>query len=121
MANSIGAIGFSLIVLFAIVVWVLWATAVPIIGVVSGSVAAALGLGWGLVQIISAVSQPAANRWHTSSSIVGLMFGFGLLGLGIGVIAVSVMKSRSGDRLRPTTGSREDHAAEPPTTVRVDA
>jgi len=121
MGNSIGVISLSLLALFAVVVWVLWATTVPVIGIVSGSVVAALGLGWVLIQIITAVSRSAAAHWDTSSSVVGMMFGFGLLGVGIGVMTASVMKSRNGDRPRPASKNSDDDAAELPTTVSADA
>lgn len=70
----------------------------PVIGVIVGSVIATLGLGWGLVQIIGAVSGSASAQWKAGSSQLGVLCGFGIFGLGIGLAVASMMRPRPGSQ-----------------------
>lgn len=60
----------GLIVFLAAVIGILCVVVrnLPMIGVIVGSVIATLGLGWGLVQIIGAVSGSASAQWKAGSS-----------------------------------------------------
>jgi len=112
MSKSVDVIG--LIVFVAAVISILWVVArnMPMIGVIAGSVLATVGLGWGLVQVVGGVSSAAYTRWNAGSSLAGVLCGFAIFGLGVGVAAASVMGARSGDQAQPPRLRSEDSATE---------
>jgi MFS family permease len=104
----------GLIVFLAAVVGILCVVVwnMPMIGLIVGSVIAALGLGWGLIQIVGAVSGSARAQWNADSSQIGVLSGFAIFGLGIGLTIASTIQARSGRQPQPPGQHAEEDTTE---------